>query len=53
VIIDAEKIQEIQDQMDFMRKVALGLEDYRKGRTVPADDVVNKIDQISSRTSYL
>jgi len=46
VIMDAEKYQEMQDQIDLMRKVALGLEDYREGRIVPADDVFNEIDQI-------
>jgi hypothetical protein len=44
--MDAEKYQEMQDQIDFMRKVTLGLEDYREGRTVLADDVFNEIDQI-------
>jgi prevent-host-death family protein len=48
VIMDAEKYQEMQDQIDFMRKVTLGLEDYREGRTVLADDVFNEIDQILS-----
>jgi antitoxin YefM len=48
VIMDAEKYQEMQDQIDFMRKVILGLEDYREGRTVPADDVFNEIDVILS-----
>jgi prevent-host-death family protein len=46
VIMDAEKYQEMQDQIDFMKKVTLGLEDYREGRTVPAADVFNEIDQI-------
>lgn len=46
VIMDAEKYQEMQDQIDFMRKVALGLEDYREGRTVPAEDVFDEIDQM-------
>ena len=48
VIMDAEKYQEMQDQIDFMKKVILGLEDYREGRTVPASDVFNEIDQIVS-----
>jgi len=48
VIMDAEKYQEMQDQIDFMRKVTLGLEDYREGRTALADDVFNEIDQILS-----
>lgn len=48
VILDAEKYQEMQDQIDFMRKVTLGLEDYREGRITPADDVFEKIDRILS-----
>ncbi|MBD3383388.1 type II toxin-antitoxin system prevent-host-death family antitoxin [candidate division KSB1 bacterium] len=46
VIMDAEKYQEMQDQIEFMRKVALGLEDYREGRIVPAETVFSEIDQI-------
>jgi prevent-host-death family protein len=46
VIMDAEKYQELQDQIEFMRKVALGLEDYREGRITSANDVFKQIDQI-------
>jgi antitoxin YefM len=48
VIMDAGKYQEMQDQIDFMRKVTLGLEDYREGRIVPVDAVFNEIDQMFS-----
>ena len=42
VVMDSEKYQEMQDQIDFMRKVTLSLEDFREGRTVPADDVLTR-----------
>ena len=48
VIMDAGKYQEMQDQIEFMRKVTLGLEDYREGRIVPVDAVFNEIDQMFS-----
>jgi antitoxin YefM len=48
VIMDAEKYQEMQDQIEFMKKVTLGLEDYREGRTVPVDSVFKEIDQMLS-----
>lgn len=46
VILDVEKYQEMQDQIDFMRKVTLGLKDIREGQTIPADDVFDEIDRI-------
>ena len=48
VVIDAEKYQEMQDQIEFMRKVAIGLEDYREQRLVPASKVFDEIDKILS-----
>ncbi len=48
VIMDAEKYQEMQDQIEFMKKITLGLEDYREGRTVPVDSVFKEIDQMLS-----
>jgi len=48
VIMDAEKYQEMLDQIEFMKKVTLGLEDYREGRTVPVDSVFKEIDQMLS-----
>jgi antitoxin YefM len=48
VIMDAGKYQEMQDQIDFLQKVAVGLEDYREGRTVPAKEVFDEIEQILS-----
>lgn len=32
VLLSAEKFQEMQDQIEFMRKVAQGLEDYKSNR---------------------
>ena len=52
VILDAEKYQEMQDQLDFMKKVALGLEEYRQGQTTSANDTFKEIDQILSKTRH-
>lgn len=49
VILDAEKYQELQDQIDFMKKVALGLDDIKNNRVHPYSDVVNEIENIISR----
>lgn len=48
MVMDSEKYQEMQDQIDSMRKVTLSLEDFHEGPTMPADDVFNEIDQIVS-----
>lgn len=46
VIIDADKFQEMQDQIEFMKKIALGLEDYKQNNTFSKSEVFRKIDQI-------
>ncbi len=48
VILDAERYQQMQDQMDFMRKVATGLEEQREDRAVSLEQVSNDIDLILS-----
>jgi len=48
VILDAESYQRMQDQMDFMRKVASGLEEQRADRSVTLEQVSNDIDLILS-----
>ena len=49
VLLDAEKYQELQDQIDFMRKVALGLDDIKNNRVHPFSEVVSEIDTIISQ----
>jgi len=48
VILDAERYQQMQDQMDFMRKVATGVEERREDRSVSLEQVSNDIDLILS-----
>ncbi|NLP09974.1 type II toxin-antitoxin system Phd/YefM family antitoxin [bacterium] len=48
VILDAERYQEMQDQMDFMRKVVTGLEEQGQDRMVSLEQVSNDIDLILS-----
>jgi len=49
VILDAGKYQELQDQIDFMRKVTLGLDDMKKNRIHPFSEAMNDIDKIISQ----
>ena len=46
VLLDAEKYQELQDQIDFMRKVALGLDDVKNNRIHPFSEAISEIDDI-------
>ncbi|MBN1181933.1 MAG: type II toxin-antitoxin system Phd/YefM family antitoxin [Bacteroidales bacterium] len=50
VILDADKYQELQDQIDFMRKVALGLDDIKNNRIHPFSEAINEIDNMISQT---
>ncbi|RQV98740.1 type II toxin-antitoxin system Phd/YefM family antitoxin [bacterium] len=49
VLLDAEKYQELQDQIDFMKKVALGLDDIKNNRIHPFYEAVSEIDNIISQ----
>lgn len=49
VILDAEKYQELQDQIDFMRRIALGLDDIKNNRVHPFSETINEIDNIISQ----
>ncbi|MBN2103902.1 type II toxin-antitoxin system Phd/YefM family antitoxin [bacterium] len=42
VLLDPYKFQEIQDQIEFMRKVALGLDDLKKRRLHSFDEIVKE-----------
>ena len=46
VLLNAEKFQEMQDQIEFMRKVAQGLEDYKSSRVHSIQDTFNAVDKI-------
>ena len=46
VLLDAEKYQDLQDQIDFMRKVVLGLEDMKQKKVQPFSDAVREIEQL-------
>jgi prevent-host-death family protein len=49
VLLDAEKYQELQDQIDFMKKVALGLDDIKNNRIIPVSDALSEMDNIISQ----
>lgn len=46
VVMDAETYQEMRDQLEFMRKVALGLEDYKQGRVYSLDETFDDLENI-------
>jgi len=46
VLLHAEKFQEMQDHIEFMRKVALGLEDYKQGRVHSFENTFDELDEI-------
>ncbi len=46
VLLSAEKFQEMQDQIDFMRKVAQGIEDYKNDRVHSVDETFAELDKI-------
>ncbi|HFE62843.1 MAG TPA: type II toxin-antitoxin system Phd/YefM family antitoxin [Caldithrix sp.] len=53
VLLNAEKYQEMQDQIEFMRKILLGLEDYQHNRVHTASEVFSEIDEIIARSKNL
>ncbi len=50
VLLDPDKFQELQDQIEFMRKVALGLEDVKNKRLHTFNDIMNNVESIISHS---
>ena len=50
VMLDPELFQDIQDQIEFMKKVALGLDDIKNNRVHSFSDVKNDIYAIISKS---
>jgi len=48
VLLDPDKFQEIQDQIEFMKKVALGLDDVKSNRLHTFNDIQNDVEKIIS-----
>lgn len=46
VLLDPDTFQELQDQIEFMRKVALGLDDVKNKRFHPFSEVFNDVNNI-------
>ncbi|MFQ5772439.1 MAG: type II toxin-antitoxin system Phd/YefM family antitoxin [bacterium] len=46
VLLHAETFQDMQDQFEFMRNVAEGLEDYNKGRIHSVEETFHSLDRI-------
>ena len=45
VLLDAEKYQEIQDQLEFMRKVAVGISEYKNNQSLSMSEVFNGLEK--------
>jgi antitoxin YefM len=50
VLLDPDKFQELQDQIEFMRKVALGLDDVKNKRLHSFDDIIKDTENIISKS---
>ena len=48
VLLHTEKFQEMQDQIELMRKIALGLKDYKENRVHSIDDTFDELERIIS-----
>lgn len=46
VLLDPDTFQELQDQIEFMRKVALGLDDVKNKRFHSFSEVFNDVNNI-------
>lgn len=46
VLLDAEKFQEMQEQLEFMRKVAQGLTDYKNKRVHSPEETFDALSEI-------
>ncbi len=50
IILDVDKFQEMQDQIEFMKKIALGLEDYKNDKIFSSSKVFSEIDKIIEKS---
>ena len=44
VIQDIDEYERIQEALALMKMIAQGQEDYEKGKTIPADEVIKELD---------
>ena len=51
VLLDPDKFQELQDEIEFMRKVALGLDDVKNRRFHALEEVVDDVENIISKSA--
>jgi len=50
VLLDPDKFQELQDQIEFMRNVALGLDDVKNQRFHSFEEVMDDVEHIISKS---
>ena len=46
VLLHADKFQELQDRIEFLNKVAQGLEDYKNNRTNTVEETFSALDKV-------
>ena len=50
VLLDPDKFQELQDQIEFMRNVALGLDDVKNRHFHSFEEVMDDVEHIISKS---
>ncbi len=46
VLLSAEAFQKMQDEIEFLKKIARGLDDYKQGRIYSADKVFEEAEAL-------
>ncbi len=49
VILNVDEFQQMQDQIDFMKKIVRGLDDYKKDKVHSKSEVFNEISKIITK----
>ncbi len=50
VVLNVDKFQQMQDQIDFMKKIVRGLEDYKKDEFHSKSEVFSEISKIINKS---
>ncbi len=50
VVLNVDKFQQMQDQIDFMKKIVRGLEDYKKDKFHSKSEVFSEISKIINKS---
>ncbi len=50
VVLNVDEFQQMQDQIDFMRKIIKGLEDYKNDKVYSKSEVFDEIRKMINKT---